>query len=195
MASRSAPSRDSGGQLRGAPASRRERTAPQSRLLVSAGPDTCAVGGLLPEVWLRRPSCRCKGRGVRGQHEVRQHLSHRREVRQVGYDAPPAPAPGTQQHLLLEGAFEETGPVEPRCACADSTPTRCILPSARALLRSRRDRSGHQKWPELWPGAKTPWKHTGLLLGGGTRAAIRRSSSSPVKRRCVAPSGMGRFMR
>jgi hypothetical protein len=45
------------------------------------------------------------------------------------------------------------------------------------------------------PGAKTPWNLVRFARGGGTRDATRRKSSSPVKSRCVVPSGSGRFIR
>jgi hypothetical protein len=44
-----------------------------------------------------------------------------------------------------------------------------------------------------WPGL--PYNLVRFARGGGTRDATRRKSSSPVKSRCVVPSGSGRFMR
>jgi hypothetical protein len=54
---------------------------------------------------------------------------------------------------------------------------------------------GTRNGRSLAPGAKTPWNLVRFARGAGTRDATRRNSSSPVKSRCVVPSGSGRFMR
>jgi hypothetical protein len=44
------------------------------------------------------------------------------------------------------------------------------------------------------PGANTPWYLVRFTRHGGIKLAIRRNSSSPVKDKCVLPSGSGRFI-
>jgi alkylation response protein AidB-like acyl-CoA dehydrogenase len=53
---------------------------------------------------------------------------------------------------------------------------------------------GTRNGRSLAPGAKTPWSLVRFARGGGTRDATRRKSSSPVKGRCVVPSGSGRWV-
>ena len=70
-------------------------------------------------------------------------------------------------------------------------PGRCLLPALASSAPAWGTRNGRS----LAPGAKTPWNLVRFARGGGTRDATRRNSSSPVKSRCVVPSGSGRFMR
>ena len=67
--------------------------------------------------------------------------------------------------------------------------------AAASLLALASSAWGTRNGRSLAPGAKTPWNLVRFARGGGTRDATRRNSSSPVKSRCVVPSGSGRFMR
>ncbi len=69
------------------------------------------------------------------------------------------------------------------------------IPAAAASSSLGLAAAGGRNGLSFAPGAKTPWKRVKFILGGGTRLASRRSSSIPVKSRCVVPSGRGRFIR
>jgi hypothetical protein len=53
---------------------------------------------------------------------------------------------------------------------------------------------GRTHGPSFAPGAKSPCYLVRFTRGGGIRLAVRRNSSSPVKYKCVVPSGSGRFI-